>query len=96
MFRKDLIDVLLDNPMSVAQLSRELGPPAKTIKENLEHLLKSLKHTEFEAHIEPARCRECGFVFRADKLQKPGKCPQCRGRQIEAPIIEIRTRKQGR
>ena len=32
---------------------------------------------------------KCGFVFAAQKLLKPGKCPQCRSTWLEEPVIEI-------
>jgi predicted Zn-ribbon and HTH transcriptional regulator len=89
MFRKDLIPLLLHNPLGVADLAKLCGAPMKEIDADLRHLMKSLKHSEYQVRVHPAACRKCSFVFSAEKLTRPGKCPQCRGTWIEAPLIEI-------
>jgi predicted Zn-ribbon and HTH transcriptional regulator len=88
-FRKDLIPLLLANPMSVSQIARLVGEAPRDIEADVQHLLKSLKHTGFIAHIEPARCRKCGFEFDAGKLARPSKCPQCKGTWILEPRIRL-------
>lgn len=89
MFRKDLIPLLLNNPLRVVDLAALCGAPIKTIHDDLRHLMKSLKQSKYHVKIHPAECRKCDFVFAAEKLTRPGKCPQCRGTWIEAPLIEI-------
>jgi hypothetical protein len=91
MFRKDLIDLLLNHPMSVHDIARQLLMTPKDVENDLQHLLKTLRHGGYRAHVEPARCRKCGFVFHQDKLHKPGKCPQCHGTWITDPRIGITT-----
>ena len=94
MLRRDLIDLLLDHPMSIQQMARELGMPINAVKDDLGHLFKSLKHTEYTAVVAPARCRKCGFDFARDKLAKPSKCPKCHSTWLTEPRISIR-RKAG-
>jgi predicted Zn-ribbon and HTH transcriptional regulator len=89
MFRRDLIPLLLDNPLSVAQMARLVGEPPKDVASDLQHLLKSLKHTEYTALVIPATCRKCGFEFGGDKLTKPSKCPECQSTWLTEPRIEI-------
>jgi predicted Zn-ribbon and HTH transcriptional regulator len=89
MFRKNLIDMLLGNQMTVTEIARVVDEPPSRIADDLQHLLRSLKHMEYKAVIEPARCRACGFQFSPDKLTKPSKCPECRGTWILEPKIEI-------
>lgn len=89
MFRRDLIDLLLDRPLSIQQIARELRVPFNTVKDDLEHLFKSLKHTEYVAVVAPARCRRCGFEFGRDKLAKPSKCPKCQATWLAEPRICI-------
>ena len=91
-FRKNLIPLLLDNALSVAQVARLVGEPPRDIEADLQHLLKSLKHTEYIAVIESARCRKCGFEFSASKLAKPSKCPNCRSIWILEPRVSLRTK----
>ena len=89
MFRKDLIDLLRNNPMSVTQIARCVDEAPKTIEEDLRHLLLSLKHTDYGAEVIPARCRKCDFEFSAAKLRKPSRCPECRSTWLTEPRIGI-------
>lgn len=92
MFRKDLIPMLLEHPMTVREISKFVDQTGKDTTEDLEHLLQSLKHTEFVPIIEPATCRKCGFEFGAEKLRKPSKCPKCKGTWLTEPRIQLRRR----
>jgi predicted Zn-ribbon and HTH transcriptional regulator len=89
MFRKELIDLLLGNPMSITQIARSVGEPPGQVADDLGHLLRSLKHTAYRAAIEPARCRACGFEFSDEKLNKPSKCPECHSTWVLEPRIAI-------
>lgn len=89
MFRRDLIEWLLDHPTSIADISRQTGDRLRDVEEDVGHLLKSLKHLPYRATVTPARCRKCGFIFREEKLTKPGKCPRCHGTWISDPLVEI-------
>ncbi len=89
MFRRDLIDLLLGNPMSVSQIARAVKESPSQIADDVKHLLRSLKHSEFKAIIEPARCRACGFEFSEEKLTKPSKCPECHSTWVFEPKIGI-------
>lgn len=48
MFRKDLIEMLRGNPMTVSQIARLVDESPSRIADDLNHLLRSLKHTEYE------------------------------------------------
>lgn len=91
-FRKDLIDLLLANPMGLTQIARTVDESPGQIADDLSHLLRSLKHTEYKAVIEPARCRACGFEFSEEKLNKPSKCPECHSNWVLEPKIAIERR----
>jgi len=90
MFRKHLIKLLLENPMSLRQIARMEEELPDRIADDLNHLFRSLKHTEYEAVIEPARCRACGFEFSESKLNKPSKCPKCHNTWVLEPKIGIK------
>ena len=89
MFRKNLIDLLHDKPMSVTQIARLVKESPDDVADDLEHLFLSLKHTEYSGAITPARCRKCGFEFAKDKLRKPSKCPECRSTWLTEPRVSI-------
>jgi transcriptional regulator len=89
MFRKDLIELLLNRPSRLYDIARELDMEARDLEQDVTHLLKSLKHTDYRLIIHPAHCRKCGFEFSTDHLHKPGKCPKCRGTWISEPLFEV-------
>lgn len=89
MFRRDLIPLLLDNPLSLSQIAREVGETPKDVSEALHHLEKSLRHTEYQFVIDAAECRRCGFEFRTDKFNRPSKCPKCKGTWIAEPFFSV-------
>lgn len=92
MSRRDLIPLLLQRAWTLPQLARVVGRDPRDLADDLEHLLRSLPHTEFTADITPARCRKCEFTFRPDKWVKPAKCPQCRSSWIAPPRIALHRR----
>ena len=89
-FRKELLELLRAQPMSLAELARLLDASPKQVEDDLRHLVRSLKHEKSRLVVTPARCRHCGFHFQKDKLHKPGKCPQCHGTWIQEPLLEIK------
>ena len=91
-FRKDLIPLLLAQPLSITQIARMVREAPRDVASDLQHLLRSLKHTEYEAVVTPAMCRKCRFEFGPDKLQKPSKCPECHSTWLTEPVIELRTK----
>ena len=93
MFRKDLIPLLAQTPMTVTQIAKAVGEKPGRIADDLQHLFQSLKHTEYRAVIEPATCRDCGFQFSGDKITKPSKCPKCRSRWVSEPVISVQTKR---
>jgi len=95
MFRKNLIELLLRNPMTLSQIARLVDESPGRVADDLNHLLRSLKHTEYKAVVEPARCRACGFEFSAEKLTKPSKCPECRSTWVQEPKIGLENKTEG-
>jgi predicted Zn-ribbon and HTH transcriptional regulator len=37
----------------------------------------------------PARCKQCDFVFDADRVGKPGRCPSCKSSRLFEPQIRL-------
>ena len=90
MYRKELITLLEDNPMSLADIAHGLDMTVHDLEDDVHHLQKSLRHSEYRLVIHPAVCRKCGFHFKQEKLHKPGKCPRCHETWIQEPLLEIR------
>jgi predicted Zn-ribbon and HTH transcriptional regulator len=87
--RRQLRDVL-DVPRTVSWLARELERRRSDVEEDLRHAIRSARAAGERVVIEPARCKQCGFLFDAERLSKPGKCPACRGTRIFEPLVSIR------
>lgn len=75
--------------MSVREIAQLLEEQPRDIEQDLKHMLRSLKRTQYRAVITPAECRKCGFKFQKHKLRKPGKCPGCQGTWIREPRLGI-------
>ena len=88
-FRRDLLTLLSVQPRSVSSLARELGLDRRDVEDDLRHAIRSARASGHRVVIEPARCKQCGFVFSEDKLSKPGKCPECRGTRLFEAQIRI-------
>ena len=88
-FRRDLIRLLSTQPRSVSSLARAFGAGRRDVEDALRHAIRSAEAAGHRIVIEPARCRQCGFVFGTDRLVKPGKCPECRGSRLYEAQIRI-------
>jgi predicted Zn-ribbon and HTH transcriptional regulator len=88
-FRKDLIDLLHANPMTVTQIARHVRESPGDVADDIEHLLLSLRHTDYSAVVVPARCRKCGFEFGEHKLRRPSKCPECKSTWLTEARVGI-------
>jgi predicted Zn-ribbon and HTH transcriptional regulator len=88
-FRRDLVTLLSVQPRSVSSIAREMGLDRRDVEDDLRHAIRSARASGHEVVIEPARCRQCGFVFGEDKLSKPGKCPACHGTRLFEAQIRI-------
>ena len=87
--RRHLRDVLSSTPRTASSLARELGLRRGDIEEDLRHAIRSARAAGEHVIVEPAKCKQCGFLFDEDRLTKPGKCPECRGTRIFEPLVRI-------
>ena len=88
-FRRQLIELLSGEPRSVSSLARELEITRKAMEDELRHALRSARAAGHEIAVLPARCKACGFVFDAEKLGKPSRCPACKGTRLFEPTIRV-------
>jgi transcriptional regulator len=85
--RRQLLDLIGDEPQTVSTLARAVGLTRHDIDDDLVHLLRSAEAAGVKVIVIPARCRACGFVFSERTLSKPGKCPACRGTRVHEPML---------
>ena len=88
-FRRDLLKSLSAQARSVSSIARELGLDRREVEEHLRHAIRSARAAGHTVIVEPARCRQCGFVFGEEKLSKPGRCPECHGTRLFEAQIRI-------
>ena len=87
--RRQLLELVSGEPRTLSSLARELGLDKRGIEDDLRHMIRSARAAGHAVVVEPARCRQCGFVFDEDRLTKPGTCPSCRGSRIFEPLIRV-------
>jgi transcriptional regulator len=87
--RRHLRDVLSATPRTASSLARELGLQRGDIEEDLRHAIRSARAAGEQVVIEPAKCKQCGFLFDEDRLTKPSRCPECKGSRIFEPLVSI-------
>ena len=87
--RRQLIELLSHEPRSASSLARELGLHRGDIGDQLRHAIRSATAAGHLIEVIPARCKTCGFIFGSDRLDKPWRCPGCRGSRIFAPLIRL-------
>jgi hypothetical protein len=88
-FRRDLVKMLSAQPRSASSIARELGLDRRDVEDELRHAIRSARAAGHTIVIEPAKCKQCGFVFSEDRLAKPGKCPECKGTRLYEAQISI-------
>ncbi len=78
-------------PHTAHELSALVRVPEKDVAAHLEHLARSLRGSGGRLEVEPARCRECDYVFRdRRRLARPTACPRCHGQHLSAPVFRVR------
>ena len=87
--RRHLHELLTREPRSVSSLARELGLRRDDVEADLQHMLRSAAARGDKIEVLPARCKNCGFEFGADRLSKPSRCPECKGSRILEALIKI-------
>lgn len=88
--RHEIVKLLEEREMSAKEISMEIGVSEKEVIDNLEHIRVMFRGKGGRIVVTPARCVKCGFVFRKrERFSSPGKCPVCRGEQIEDALFYI-------
>jgi predicted Zn-ribbon and HTH transcriptional regulator len=90
--RQALKTLLLEQDRSVRELSQLLSLSEKDILTHLEHIAQA-PGQGCQFVLIPARCRQCGFVFKKrDRLTTPSRCPLCRQTAIARPRYALKSR----
>ncbi len=88
--RQTIMDHLDNTPMTARDISGAVGITEKDVYHHLDFIEKSVRQKGKKLHVDPAYCRDCGFVFKdRKKLKKPGRCPVCRDGRIASAVFTI-------
>ncbi len=88
--RQAIRRLLGEAPRTAHELSALVHLPEKEIVPHVEHLARSLRKSHERLEVEPARCLDCGFVFRTRRrLDRPTACPRCRSGHLSAPVFRL-------
>lgn len=88
--RNALRDALRHGKVTVRELSQTVRASEHDVLRDLEHLERSLAHSDEVFVVEPSRCLSCGFTFeQRSRLNRPGRCPSCKATRISQPRFEI-------
>ena len=88
-FRRQILELLTQEPRSASWIAREMGLRRGEIEDDLRHALTSAVAAGHRIEVIPARCKDCGFMFAANRLIKPGRCPACKGSRLFEALIRI-------
>ena len=89
--RQRIVELLRGSPLTSREISAEVGVREKEVARHLEHIRQSLHGGKERLEVEAAACRKCGFAFvKRERLDRPGRCPVCRGESISEPRFSIR------
>ena len=87
--RRQLIELLSAEPQSASALALQLGLRRGDIERDLRHAVRSAIAAGRHIAVIPARCKDCGFLFGEDRLDKPGRCPSCKGSRLFEPLLRL-------
>jgi predicted Zn-ribbon and HTH transcriptional regulator len=94
--RQRIIQLLTAGELTFDELRREIGLPTRRLEDELQHVERSVRRSRGEPRklaVAPARCIECGFVFRdraPARFGSPSRCPRCKSERIAEPRLSIR------
>ena len=89
--RQRIVELLWVESLTPREISALVGIREREVARHLEHIRQSLHGGEVRLEVEAATCRKCGFVFvKRERLDRPGRCPVCKGESISEPRFSIR------
>lgn len=76
-----MVIILERQELSARALTEIMDLTRREVEFHLAHVQRSLKN---RLRVMPARCRDCGYLFKKrTRLDAPGRCPACRGQRMD-------------
>ena len=91
--RQQIMEMLREEPISLQHLANFFRVEMREISGDVEHIKRTLKG-KADLIMQPAQCRQCGYVFRGrSKIKRPSRCPKCKHERIIPSLFSIKDRK---
>lgn len=88
--RQQLRELLRDGEWTALELSQELSIREREVYAHLDHVRRSLSGERMK--VSPYHCLSCNYIFKKrERLDRPGRCPQCKGSHIGVASFSITT-----
>src|SRR5258708_1948993 len=87
--RQQIAD-MLRQPRTISSVAHELKLTREGVEEHLKHPLTTAKAADQAVKIEPARGPSGGYTVGTDKVTKPSKCPDCKGRGVCKTFVRVK------
>lgn len=87
--RERMADRLREDQLTASALAREFDIQAAEVLRHIEHVARSLEHSDEEFLVAPPECRDCGFNGFDDLINRPSRCPECKSEAIEEPVFTV-------
>jgi hypothetical protein len=88
--RQRIAETLRDEPAEAGRLAAEFDVTAETALSHVEHIAESLDGTDEQLLVSPPECRDCGFTEFDDLINRPSRCPECKGESVAEPAFIVR------
>ena len=89
--RQRIADALRAEPATPSALAVAFDLTPQAVLAHVEHVARSVEGngTGEQLLVAPPTCRECGFDDFDELLNRPSRCPSCKGESIEEPTFTI-------
>jgi predicted Zn-ribbon and HTH transcriptional regulator len=87
--RERIADRLRREAASAATIATEFDVTAAVATDHVRHVARSLEPTDEQLLVAPPECADCGFDAFDDPLNRPSRCPECKGESLRDPEFRI-------
>ncbi len=87
--RQEIAALLRESEWVFDDLCHELAVKVSTLEDDLGHIQRSVKTNGERFWVRSAVCAGCGFQLASQALHPPGRCPNCKSRDLDGPWITI-------
>lgn len=87
--RQRIADRLRREPLPPSTLASEFSIRTADALTHVEHIAESLEPTDEQLLVAPPECRDCGFTGFDDLINRPSRCPDCKGEEIAEPRFVV-------